>query len=172
VAVNSDSDENIENNIVLSSPAVQESVTLPLSLDLGDIPSSWTIQNPDGGFTWEQTSLTISGEEEDLLFIRNYEYDAPGELDYFISPVIDLSNTPNAQLVFEMAHAPYNQQGFQDDLIVAVSTDCGNTFEIANATYEKSGASLATSGATLNEFIPTNSSQFRTELVNLSPFAI
>ncbi|MBY5949589.1 choice-of-anchor J domain-containing protein [Algoriphagus marincola] len=171
VAVNNNSDENIENNIARSNPVVQEAVTLPLSLDLGNIPSSWTIQNGDGGFTWEQTSLTISGEEEDLLFIRNYEYDAPGELDYFISPVIDLSNTPNAQLVFEMAHAPYNQQGFQDDLIVAVSTDCGNTFEIANATYEKSGASLATSAATLNEFIPTNSSQFRTELVNLSPFA-
>ncbi|MCS5489084.1 M43 family zinc metalloprotease [Algoriphagus limi] len=171
IQVNNSSDENPSNNRAISNPVVQVAVSLPLSLDLSNIPSSWTIKNPDDSFTWEPTKLNISGEEEDLIYIRNYEYDAAGELDYFISPVIDLSEYPNAQLVFEMAHAPYNQQGFQDDLIVAISADCGNTFDIPEATYQKSGTSLTTSAATLNEFIPSNSGQFRTELVNLEPFA-
>ncbi|TFV97320.1 T9SS type A sorting domain-containing protein [Algoriphagus kandeliae] len=171
VQVNNSSDENPENNKLISNPIVQVAVSLPLSLDLSNIPNSWTIKNPDDSFTWETTQLSISEQQEDLIYIRNYEYDASGELDYFISPVIDLSENPNAQLVFEMAHAPYNQQGFQDDLIVAISADCGNTFNIPEATYQKSGTSLSTSAATLNEFIPTNADQFRTELVNLQPFA-
>ncbi|NVJ87093.1 MAG: T9SS type A sorting domain-containing protein [Algoriphagus sp.] len=169
--VNNSSDENPENNRLTSNPLVQTAVSLPLSLDLSNIPNSWTIKNPDESISWETTQLSISGQTEDLIYIRNYEYDASGELDYFISPVLDLSSYPNAQLVFEMAHAPYNQQGFQDDLIVAISSDCGNTFEIAEATYQKSGTSLATASATLEEFIPSTNSQFRTELVNLEPFA-
>ncbi|WP_245578775.1 T9SS-dependent choice-of-anchor J family protein [Algoriphagus vanfongensis] len=169
--VNDAADENAANNRAISNPVLQTTVSLPIQLDLGNIPSSWSISNPDESMTWEKTSLTISGAQEDLIYLRNYEYEAPGTLDYFISPVIDLHQYPNAQVVFEMAHAPYNQDGFQDNLIVAVSTDCGNTFEIANATYNKSGTSLETSSATLDEFIPTTSSQFRTELVNLAPFA-
>jgi hypothetical protein len=161
VQVNDNSDENSANNSLTSSPVLQQAATLPLSLNLASIPNSWSISNPDGSFTWEPTRLTISGTQQDLIYIRHY----------FISPVIDLSANPNAQLVFELAHAPYNQPGFQDDLIVAVSTDCGNTFQIADATYDKSGVSLETSNPTLNEFIPTQNSQFRTELVNLSPFA-
>ena len=164
-------DQNNDNDVLTSNPTLQAAISLPYSYSFADFPSPWTISNPDNGFTWEKTTRTISGQSQELIYLRNYEYEAQGQLDYFISPTINLNTYPAAQLVFEVAHGPYNQQGFQDRLIVAVSQDCGNTFDIANASYSKSGQRLETSSATLDEFIPTENSQFRTEIVNLAPFA-
>ncbi|MDF2158113.1 choice-of-anchor J domain-containing protein [Algoriphagus sp. CAU 1675] len=169
--VNGQQDQNPENDQASISPLFQTAVNLPLNVDLGNIPGSWSIENPDEQFTWEPINLTISGEAQDLIYIRNYEYEAPGAMDYFVSPVINLAENPNAQLVFEVAHGPYDQSGFQDALIVAVSQDCGNTFDLVNATYNKSGQFLETSSPTLEEYIPASNGEFRTELVNLSPFA-
>jgi hypothetical protein len=164
-------DQNADNNTRKSNPVLQSAVSLPYAFSFTGFPAPWTIDNPDGGFTWERKSLPISGQIQDLIFLRNYEYEAPGQLDYFISPLVNLSQFPNAQLVFEVAHGPYSQQGFQDRLRVAISQDCGNTFDLANGTYSKSGQKLETSPPTLDEFIPTENSQFRTEVVNLAPFA-
>jgi len=164
-------DQNTENNSKLANPNIQADIDLPYTLDLTSFPSPWSIDNPDDLLTWARTDLTISGQIQPAVFIRHYDYEAPGQQDYFISPTIDLNDYPNAQLVFEMAHALYGQDGFRDELIVAISQDCGNTFDLANATYQKIGQTLETSDATLDEFIPTSQSQFRTELVNLKKFA-
>jgi hypothetical protein len=168
---NDQADSNPDNSTRSINPILQPTIALPYTYSFGNFPSPWTITNPDEGFGWERTSLPISGQTQDLIYIRNYEYEGPGQLDYFISPIINLSENPNAQLVFEVAHSPYDQPGFQDRLIVAVSQDCGNTFDIANATYSKGGFRLETSPSTLDEFIPFNNDQFRTEIVNLAPFA-
>lgn len=167
---NDGADSNPANNILSASPALQQPIDLPYQADLSGFPAPWTIENPDESTTWEVINRTVSGTAQSLVYINNYEYEAPGQLDYFISPIIDLGLYPNAQLVFEVAHAPYDQSGFQDELTVAVSADCGNTFDLVNAPYQKSGQSLQTSEPTLDEFFPTQDSQFRTELVNLSGF--
>lgn len=165
------SDQKPENNSQLVNPSIQATISLPYSLDLSAFPSPWSITNPDDLLTWTKTDLTISGQLQSLVYIRHYEYESPGQQDYFISPTIDLNANPNAQVVFEMAHSLYEQDGFQDELVVAISQDCGNTFDFVNATYQKIGQTLETSDATLDEFIPTTEEQFRTELVNLNKFA-
>lgn len=159
------------NNIRTLNPILEQPVTLPYANDLSTFPTPWNISNPDELMTWEKRTLTLSGNPQDLIYIRNYEYEAPGQLDYFISPIINLVQYPNAQLVFEMAYAPYDQAGFTDGLMVAISQDCGNTFDLANAPYDKNGVQLQTAPATLDEFIPSNNNQFRTELVNLADYA-
>lgn len=159
------------NNSRILNPILEQPVSLPYTNNLSTFPTPWNISNPDNLMTWEKRSLTLSGAAQDLVYIRNYEYEAPGQLDYFISPIINLAQYPNAQLVFEMAYAPYDQAGFTDGLIVAISQDCGNTFDIANAPYDKNGVQLQTTAATLDEFIPSNNNQFRTELVNLAEYA-
>ncbi len=171
VQANDQADQNEANNIVSSDPVLQIAVDLPFETDLAEFPDPWTILNPDGLFTWEKVNVPISGESQDLVYIRHYEYESPGQLDYLISPIIDLAEYPNAQLVFEMAHGPYDQNGFQDNLTVAISEDCGNTFDIVNAPYQKSGQELETSPALLTEFVPTSEDQFRTEVVNLSDYS-
>ncbi|MEB2785815.1 M43 family zinc metalloprotease [Algoriphagus persicinus] len=164
-------DTSTTNNNRTITPILEQAVSLPYTEDFSTFPTPWSISNPDDLKTWESRNLTISGTSQDLVYVRHYEYEAQGQLDYFISPIINLAQFPNAQLVFEMAYAQYDQSGFTDELTVAISQDCGNTFDIANAPYKKSGRQLETTSATLDEFIPTNNNQFRTELVNLAEYA-
>lgn len=167
---NDQADLNQENNSKFSNPVLQGEINLPYTFGIQNFPDNWLISNPDQSFTWERRNLTIGGQSQQAVFIRHFEYESPGQLDYFISPTIDLSKFPNAQLVFEVAHAPYNQAGFQDELIISVSQDCGSTFDLVDVNYQKSGTRLETSPPSLEEFIPTSNDQFRTEVFNLSDF--
>ena len=168
--VNDQVDENPENNSQSSNSILQNEIDLPYIFDIQNFPSDWVINNPDQSFTWERTNISIEGQSQQAVYIRHYEYEAPSQLDYFISPIVDLAKYPNSQLVFEVAHGPYDQVGFQDELIISVSEDCGSNFDLVNVNYQKSGRRLETSPPTLNEFIPTSNSQFRTEIFNLSEF--
>jgi hypothetical protein len=168
--VNDQADQNTENNSKTSSPVLQGEINLPYTFAIQNFPGDWVINNPDKSFTWEKRNVTLDGQTQPVVYIRHYEYEGPGQLDYFISPIIDLAKYPNAQLVFEVAHAPYNQAGFQDELIVSVSEDCGSNFDLINVNYRKSGTRLETATPTLDEFIPNTNSQFRTELFNLKDF--
>lgn len=159
-------------NSLSSRPVLQGAITIPYNLRLQDVGNTWVVQNPDNQLTWEVVNTEfISGESRPLLRMRNYEYDAVGQLDYLISPQINLAEFPNAQLVFRLAHAPFNAPGFSDALYVAISTDCGNTFSIIDAPYQKNVQFLQTTLPTLDEFIVNSDAQFRTEIVNLAPFA-
>jgi hypothetical protein len=170
VQVNDASDLNGTNNTQISRPIKQGQLAIPFTYNINTFPSQWIVGNPDQALTWERTTITLDGIAQSALFMRHYEYEAQGQLDYFISPQIDLSKFPNAQLVFEVAHGPYNQNGFQDELMIAVAPECSADFDIVDPPYQKSGTRLQTSTPTMDEFIPTSASQFRTELVNLNKF--
>lgn len=168
--VNDQTDQNINNNSKTSNPVLQGEIDLPYSFNIQNFPSEWIISNPDQSFTWERTNITIGGQSQQAVYIRHYEYEGINQLDYLISPIVDLGRYPNAQLVFEVAHAPYDQPGFLDELIVSVSEDCGTSFDLVDVNYLKSGQRLETSTPTLEEFVPTSNQQFRTEIFNLSEF--
>ncbi|GAB2633610.1 hypothetical protein GCM10026987_34330 [Belliella aquatica] len=169
--VNESADENPSNNVQTTRPLLQPEINIPYLLDLSDSENDWLIRNPDASFTWENITLPISGVNQNLLWIRHYEYEGIGEEDFYISPSINLSEFPNAQLTFNMAHSPFIAAGFSDFLYVAVSTDCGNTFNIINAPYNKDSNLLQTIAPQENEFIPTSNNQFRREILNLSQFS-
>jgi hypothetical protein len=171
LGVNQTTDGNPNNNSASSNPVLQSALTLPYAFRMESFGNEWVVNNPDNGLTWEKVTLSLNGTPQEVIRMQHYEYDANGQLDFLISPQINLSTFPNAQLSFKMAYAPYNIQGFGDFLYVAISTDCGNTFEIVSAPYNKDRVFLQTSEPTLNEFIPTREEQFRREIVNLSQFA-
>jgi hypothetical protein len=127
--------------------------------------------DPEGGFTWETRQQNIGGTMQDLIFIRSFEYESIGQMDYFISPQIDLSDIPRAQLSFDLAYAPYPQAGLEDRLWIAVSTDCGNTFNLFDSQYRKEGVELQTTDPSQEEFVPVSEDQFRKEVLNLSRYA-
>ena len=170
IQVNNVADLVTSNNTLTTKPIQQGQLTLPYSVPLTTLPSTWIIGNPDQSLTWEKTNLSIDGSTQPALFIRHYEYEAQGEFDYFVSPQIDLTQNPNVQLVFEVAYAPYNQAGFQDELLVAIAPECSLDFDFITPPYKKSGTRLQTASPTEDEFIPSSNNQFRTELVNLSRF--
>jgi len=169
--VNGVADFDTSNNSLITHPKIPASIALPYSFEARDFSTLWGLQNPDNEKTWEQIVLPIDGQQEDMIYLNGYNYETHGELDYWISPQINLSASPNAQLKFEMAFSPYTDEEYQESLLVAVSSDCGNTFELLQAPYNKKGASLKTQESSSDAFFPTTKSQFRTELVNLSGYA-
>ncbi len=171
LTVNGGEDDNIANNRLSSSPTLQAELSLPYKYQADDFDNLWTVKNEDGGITWAQETLNIDGNIEDAIGINFYNYDAAGKQDFLISPQINLSNYPNAQLVFEMAYAPYPQDGLDDALIIGISTDCGNSFDLLNPPYSKTQDSLITADENENSYVPSEQSEFRTEVVNLSEYA-
>lgn len=171
LSVNNTMDSNPSNNRMSSSPSLQSVIAVPYTYIPADFNTKWIVENPDGGFTWEQRNMNISGVPQNTIMLRHYEYDGAGELDYFISPQIDLSAYPNAQLTFNLAYGPYEANGFGDALLVAISTDCGNSFDLLNPPYNKDRDFLETTSSTLDEFVPVSENQFRREIVNLAKFS-
>ena len=170
-AVNGTMDADPSDNVLFSYPRVQPSISLPYKLTANDFSNLWARKNSDNQITWKEIAATIDGQQQTLFYLNAYNYETQGELDYLISPIINLADAPNAQLKFELAYAAYPNEDFQESLLVAISTDCGNSFELLDAPYYKTGQSLQTAELTSDEFIPNDEQQFRTELVNLSRYA-
>lgn len=169
--VNGVADTQASDNRMQTSPRLQPGLSVPYLFKSRDFSNGWTLKNPDSAKTWEQVVVPVDGVPQEMIYLNGFGYEVPGELDYFISPQINLAETPRAQLVFKMAFSPYADDEFQESLLIAVSTDCGNSFDLLNPPYHKTGSSLATQDGTYDEFIPTAESQFRTELVNLGRYA-
>jgi hypothetical protein len=170
ITVNGVEDPEPANNYKISFPRQINHIPIPYTYSPADF-NQWNIQNPDNSITWRQISLPIDGTQESVIFLNGYNYNVQGEVDYFISPAFDLTNLEEAQLTFNLAFAPYDNELYQERLTVAVSVDCGNTFNVVDYLYSKRFESLATQPVTFTEFTPTSISQFRRELVNLSAYA-
>ncbi len=85
---------------------------------------------------------------------------------WIASPILDLSRLEKASVFFDVS---YGQKGTsQDGLKILVSKDCGATYDLTPA-YEKSGSLLATASSSTS-WLPTTSSDWRREYVDLSDY--
>lgn len=168
IAVNNTEDQYPEDNSKLLEFVVNnEKDIIPLRETFEPsfvTENRWTILNPDNGPTWQLSSpenRNLGGS----LVVRNYSYDAVGEEDWLVSPVLDFSTGEEASLFFSVAHAYH--RNYPDKLEVRVSTDCGETFPFT--VYSKSGEDLATDTST-EEWFPSNNTGYRREFVDLTEF--
>ncbi|MDF3026886.1 MAG: hypothetical protein K0S23_1193 [Fluviicola sp.] len=128
-------------------------------------PTGWTIIDP-GATTGSWTrSSTVGRAPTAGNSLRFDNYNLESGIDEMRLPKADIAAYSSAQLVFDVAYAPYNA-AYYDGLDVLVSTDCGNTF---TTVYSKSNTTLATANATQSSFSPTTA-QWRSETVDLTPF--
>ncbi|WP_209332188.1 M43 family zinc metalloprotease [Lunatimonas salinarum] len=170
LTVNGGQDEDPFNNYLNSSPVFASFTELPFYQARQGI-ERWDIYNPDNLVTWERIELPLDGVSESLIYLNGYNYNLQGEIDYFVSPTFSLQDVSNAQLSFDLAFSPFDSEQFQEGLMVAVSLDCGNTFQAMDYLYTKRDDSLATQPRTFSEFFPDSHGQFRKEVVNLSAYA-
>ncbi|MEO9967250.1 MAG: choice-of-anchor J domain-containing protein [Reichenbachiella sp.] len=175
--VNDETDGNVDNDCRWISTFFPVTESVPFvdeftgSSDLGT--SSWNLKNSnDNPSAWGYVvapNLTTENESAVLSY-----YGAPGgsfgELDYFISPVFDLTELATADLRFKYAYSGY-PDNYSDALTVVVSTDCGATFPEENILFQKIGASLATTTATSSLFVPSDPSQWLEVEKNFGEFA-
>jgi PKD repeat protein len=133
------------------------------------LPSNWGLVNPDNASTWQfRTGSGPAGTSTGMAWINFFSYNAAGQIDELISPVIDLTTGVSSPLLtFDVAYAQYSTTLF-DGLRIEISSDCGITY--APSTYFKQGAQLATAGTLTSAFTPSLASHWRTDSLDLSSF--
>ena len=124
-------DENILNDTISKSFYATGKVPPPVTEGFEDAtfpPATWSIENPDGGITWERTTAAAKTGSASMV-IRNYDYTATGTIDKFVSSVISGTSTYDSMYVsFNYAYATGNSSSLADTLEIQTTTDCGQTF--------------------------------------------
>lgn len=158
----------LEGYITVTTPGMGDPLSYKEYLDaeLG-LPAGMSIYNPDGEITWEVNSeASTSGNNSiriDNLNSTNY-----GTIDELLFPYLDLSSlSPDSSiyLSFNYAYAK-SVQTFTDELLVLLSTDCGQNF---TQILYKAHADLTTAAPQTTPFIPTED-QWDYAEVNLDNF--
>ena len=130
--------------------------------------SPWLILNPDNKRTWD--TISTGGLENSSLSVFMEFFANPfgkGVIDEMISPVLKIADTGKIILSFDMAYQLSHPQ-FADTLKIFASTDCGLSFPYL--LYEKGGADLTTNDTLFEKFIPSDSSHWRKEKIDMSEF--
>ncbi len=143
------------------------------SINFEPTPSGLTTINFDNDpFTWQLASFVSGyGVGTGCVYFNNFEgnpsFNPEGTSDALVTPPLDFTNIENAELTFDVAHAPYSIQ-YVDGLEVRISTDCGSTY--SDQVYFKEGDELNTTGGYLSFFFSPTMGQWRTETIDLSAY--
>jgi hypothetical protein len=174
---NNSTDQNSNNNEQQISFQISQnlnnSVYIPYfeGFEASNIPGGWSLQNPNFDRTWEITNKASGfGNSSQCIFFDNYSgissNNPKGKKDGLVTFPFNLSGNEVAQLKFNVAYARRNNNT-SDSLIIYASVDCGMNWK---KIYSKGGNLLATAPTTASAFIPADSN-WRTEIVSLSPYA-
>ncbi len=152
--------------ITLFNFVPQETVPVAEDYEIGVFPPhKWQVNNPDNNITWETTGTSAFGDGGFSMTMDNYWYNATGQLDNFVSPLLDFSEFETAEITWDLAYALY--PGYTDSLFVKVSADCGETW---TRIYANGDSTMTTAPDVAYPFAP-DSTQWRTESVDLTAFA-
>lgn len=118
--------------------------------------AQWSVSNPDNSNSWSDAAVGGAPLGSTAAVMTNFDYNAIGQLDGLVSPIIDLTGRATAKLSFE--HAYVGRPGnLYDKLRVRVSTDGGNTFPFTLFTaQENGGGTFATALPLSDPFVPAD----------------
>lgn len=168
--VNDNADVSPINNTATQNVLVPAVIDAPFTEEFNSVPPDWDILNPDHVYTWELTAAPYATTDNYAMKMDFYNYeDNLGEVDLLVTPMFDLLEVDGAFVQFDVAYARY--QGSNDGLRVVVLDNCNTDITTGSVVYDKSGAALRTTDDTSNAFVPKDTSSWRTETIDLSPYA-
>ena len=140
------------------------------------LENGWTIENPDGKKTWEQTTATGINGESNMAWMNIFDYTYLEARDYLTSPLLSFIGYEQVLLSFEYAYAQrYNQK---DSLIISLSANCGETWTRVYANGPDGEGLFETAEPTVQSFVPLASSDWsgrgygaETPIINLSEWS-
>lgn len=173
-------DANAANNTISGTATYTPPSTLPMPLTQDFVattfpPTNLTVNNPNGNNTWVRN---VNGNgNAGSAFIDNYNFNLVGQIDELRSRLLTIGSPADSIIIsFDLAHK--NFPGLNDRLQVLVSSDCGTTFTAAgtNPVFDRSGAVLATAGASTANYTTPAAGDWRTQRLAVfigvgSPFA-
>jgi PKD repeat protein len=134
-------------------------------------PANWILPQPIPIYGWHITDkVGAKAASTHSLVFDNYDYDANGKQNNFVTSPMDLTGKTKASVTFDMAYQYTN--GYNDSLLVAVSTNCGDSW---TTLYTNGGLYMSTniqapvllSGAAAFSPSPT---QWRTDTISLNAY--
>jgi len=170
-AVNGGDDENILNDTLSQVINLSDEIKGPVGLNFRELPEDWIIDNPDGLYEWEITQANNGNGFNRSLYLNFFNYENFGELDLFVSPVIDLTDATTASLILDVAYSgfPSIESNFEGLMITATS-DCSDPVFGADTVFYKVGPELRTTNTMSSEFFPSGPNDWRTEVISLLPY--
>ena len=154
---NAQLDDNLANDQSVSQTNVFGAAsTLPFSEDFesgGFTNGGWLMENPDNDITWAVTTVGGSTPGTNAAKIDFFNYGAADQRDAMTTPLLSLVGYNTAQLTFDHAYRRFNQNA-ADSLIIYVSSDCGQTWNVELAAAEDGTGSFATQTTNTNSFTP------------------
>jgi hypothetical protein len=169
---NGGTDGNPANNAATLQASATATLAIPSSESFNTLPAGWTITDLDNFKPWTLvTAPNGFSATNKAMYMNFYDYeDGEGELDILTTPVIDLTNQEMAVLYFDVAYAPLSNGGGADGLKVYLLKDCNENIYEGTLIYSKAGSTLGTTTPTGASFVPSRSSDWRKEAVNLASF--
>ncbi len=149
-----------ESSLIPFEEDFEGSLAVSTQKELGG-NSNWNVVTaPDNAALNKAASLNFYNSQTDI-----------GSLDLLMTKVLDLSALSTALLSFKYAYASRFDSIYNDGLIVAISTDCGDNFPVSTYLFEKYGDNLRTTALPQSQpFTPLSPFDWEIELINLTPY--
>jgi len=134
-----------QRNDSLSKSFTAKATVAALAAEDFESPSfpspGWSIFDPNSNITWQRASPGFNSNNS--AFIDNYDFDLRGQLDYVLSPTLNVANADSIITTFDVAYKYYfdGSASAFDSLAVVGSSDCGNNF--TTVMFNSGGAQLA-----------------------------
>ncbi len=147
---------------------IREEFILPFNDDFntGSLEENgWYVINPDLKRTWDTITVDTNDYSFSALYMNSWSYGSGGQIDQLVSPGILFPENGDVKLSFKWAYQ-HIIPTFTDTLRLLVSSDCGLSTDYV--LFDKGGEDLSTNGVEFSVFIPTDSTQWNEEEIDLS----
>lgn len=153
-------DSDTDNNTVAIKTVLNTSQqTIPLREDFNSTFDDWSIVSQGQADVWS----SFATNKVSSLVYPAFSNPNRGEETWLASPVLDLSQTSKASVLFDVSYA--TQSNGNERLRVMASIDCGQTYPIM--LYDQSGESLSSTTSFTN-WVPAENGDWNRESINLS----
>ncbi len=130
-------------------------------------PNGWALENLDALDSWTNVSVTgADGNATRAWRMDYYYYNAPGQLDRLVTPVITLGGSAGTHLKFHHAYKPYGAS-YTDGLRVEITTNCGANW---TTLYYQEALALGTTTTGASPWAPSAANQWLLHDIDLSAY--
>lgn len=124
------------------------------------LEDQWSVES-EVGTTWEINQDAAFSGIKSLILIGDSLNNGTSDIFYTNSYNFGQLNSPEFSFKLAYAGSPTSK----DQLKIFLSKDCGKTWQLK---YSKTGQSLMTTSSEMDEFVPTELSQWRTDFMNVA----
>lgn len=159
----------LDNYINVTTPPVGQALPYAENFESDAFPTNGiSIDNPDGGITWERDTIAIAYQGIASAKINNLINTNYGQSDALILPRFDFTSfvgTP--YLFFKWAYAK-SDVNYSDEMMVLISKDCGVSW---TQVFYRTGTNLTTGVTQTTPYVPDVNTVWKTANISLASYS-